>query len=120
MPTAYTWFNSPWLAVFGAFLVFVLLPFGLLFLVALARAARRWRAARRVRDGISFCVRCGYDLRGLDLPRCPECGVLRGFTVPLEDLGLTETEIRAGFARMRARRAADPGSHPSPPPAASP
>lgn len=24
--------------------------------------------------GVPICVPCGYDLRGLDEPRCPECG----------------------------------------------
>ncbi len=27
-----------------------------------------------VRDGFPICVPCGYDLRGLAEPRCPECG----------------------------------------------
>jgi len=40
----------------------------------------RRRALRRVvrcelqRDGVPICIECGYDLRGLDTPRCPECG----------------------------------------------
>lgn len=32
-----------------------------------ARRRRRWREQGR-------CVRCGYDLRMLPIPRCPECG----------------------------------------------
>jgi len=24
--------------------------------------------------GVGYCQRCGYDLRGLPVPRCPECG----------------------------------------------
>ena len=47
------------------------------------------------------CQRCGYDLRGLEIPRCPECGALRGFRVPLEQLGLTEEEVRRGSDRRR-------------------
>lgn len=31
------------------------------------------RMQRRVRTGV--CVACGYDLRGLPEPRCPECGL---------------------------------------------
>ena len=27
-----------------------------------------------VANGIAVCLRCGYDLRSLDDPRCPECG----------------------------------------------
>jgi hypothetical protein len=52
------------------------------------------------------CSKCGYDLRGLDVPRCPECGTLRGFDVPLDELGLTEEEIRTGCERQRRRRTA--------------
>lgn len=33
---------------------------------------RRWREHQRQRRGL--CVSCGYDLRGLPEPRCPECG----------------------------------------------
>lgn len=34
---------------------------------------RGWlRPRRRVQDG--RCTECGYDLRGLSEPRCPECG----------------------------------------------
>lgn len=32
---------------------------------------RRWR--RRRKHGL--CAKCGYDLRGLTKPRCPECGM---------------------------------------------
>ena len=36
---------------------------------------------RRVREqlaakGVPICIECGYDLRGQDVPRCPECGTL--------------------------------------------
>jgi hypothetical protein len=31
---------------------------------------------RRVRK--DRCIRCGYDTRGLTLPRCPECGTFMG------------------------------------------
>ncbi len=31
-----------------------------------------WRYARTHRPGV--CTKCGYDLRGLPEPRCPECG----------------------------------------------
>ena len=36
---------------------------------------RRWRAARRLRDGL--CPSCGYDLRAHQVgARCPECGMV--------------------------------------------
>lgn len=34
------------------------------------RSVRTWL----VQQGYPLCVRCGYDLRGLTDPRCPECG----------------------------------------------
>ncbi len=76
---------------------------GLALLAALIYWQRRRRLTARSKppaDGI-HCVNCGYDLSRLEYPRCPECGALRGFTVPLEELGLTEAEVRAGFARRR-------------------
>ena len=54
-------------------------------------------------------------MKGLDIPRCPECGALRGFKKPLTDLGLTEEEIRAGFARRRREREPRQGSSESQP-----
>lgn len=43
------------------------------FGVPLVIAARRgWRKRDRRRRGL--CLGCGYDLRGLPEPRCPECG----------------------------------------------
>jgi hypothetical protein len=32
------------------------------------------------RRGVPVCIGCGYDLRGQETPRCPECG--RGFAPP--------------------------------------
>jgi len=36
------------------------------------RSCQVRRLKRRLTNGL--CVNCGYDLRGLPLPRCPECG----------------------------------------------
>jgi hypothetical protein len=44
------------------------------------------------KDVVPRCLKCGYDLRGLNYQRCPECGCLRGFTTPVEELPLTEEE----------------------------
>lgn len=56
-------------------------------------------AARResVREKLApkdamLCLKCGYDLRGAPVPRCPECGCLYGFTKTAEELGLDEGE----------------------------
>ncbi len=94
--------TSPLAAVVEVVLVLVVLALGVHFIGALMRDSP-W-VARRKGDDDLVCARCGYDLRGLELPRCPECGTLRGFTVPLAALGLSEPEIREGFARMRAHR----------------
>jgi hypothetical protein len=55
-------------------------PIWCLFLLAvwpavgwLRRYVARVRANRRIARG--ECVACGYDLRGIDADRCPECGV---------------------------------------------
>lgn len=45
--------------------------FGFVPAVALIRRPARRRKLRRK---LGLCVTCGYDLRGLPEPRCPECG----------------------------------------------
>ena len=35
---------------------------------------RRYLREQLVARGIPVCVKCGYDLRGQSVPRCPECG----------------------------------------------
>ena len=72
--------------------------------IGLRRRVRQ-KAARPDAEQLK-CAHCGYNLEGLEIPRCPECGALRGFTVPLDELGLTEEEIRSGFARRKLERAA--------------
>ena len=83
-------------------------------LIALCGAAigilylRKMRRALREKPAEAIaCGKCGYQMDGLSMPRCPECGTLRGFDVPLDQLGLTEGELREGFedtARRRAER----------------
>ncbi len=71
------------------------------------------RRIRRSRHGEApRCLRCGYDLTGQEVPRCPECGALRGFRVPLTNLGLSDAEVRDGFGRTRRERVATPGAPP--------
>ncbi len=69
---------------------------------------RPFRERKKIRDAIrtakdsgALCANCGYNMEGQALPRCPECGALRGFTASVEQLGLTEQEIRKGFDRKR-------------------
>ena len=73
---------------------------------------RRWfRERKNTRDEIrnakesgKLCAACGYNMEGQSIPRCPECGALRGFTASVDQLGLTEEEIRKGFERKREAR----------------
>ncbi|MCG8404804.1 MAG: hypothetical protein MI923_06360 [Phycisphaerales bacterium] len=67
------------------------------------RTLRTWTKREHNEEKVT-CARCGYDLRGLEIPRCPECGTLRGFEVPLVQLGLTEQEIQDAHRRKRERK----------------
>jgi hypothetical protein len=92
------------------FAVLSLSPLVLLIAFVVVRAMRRRRAVRRPRDAPPVrCDRCGYPLEGLPLPRCPECGALRGFTVPIEALGIREDELRT-----RRAEKSDPDSPSAP------
>ena len=57
---------------------------------------------RKAKESGMLCANCGYNMEGQEIPRCPECGALRGFTTSVDELGLTEEEIRSGFQRKRA------------------
>ncbi len=75
------------------------LPTGLVALVGAV-----WRPPRRVGestdDGLEpRCLRCGYSLRGLTVPVCPECACPRGFVRNVTELGMTEQELQ----RMRSQ-----------------
>lgn len=90
----------------------------LVALIVTMRLRRHKRAVWAAEQGQDHdrpvCAKCGYSLAGLELPRCPECGALRGFNVPLEALGLTEEEVREGFARRRRAQAeAEGGTEPA-------
>ncbi|MBI4581406.1 MAG: hypothetical protein HY718_17015 [Planctomycetes bacterium] len=68
------------------------------------RRRRRAAALMREREQMGpFCRKCGYPLRGLNYPRCPECGTLRGFEVPLEQLDLTGEERELIDRKCRGR-----------------
>lgn len=47
---------------------------GLGFQLAFRTPVRRSLREDLVCKGVPICVNCGYDLRGLEEPRCPECG----------------------------------------------
>ena len=76
---------------------------GSLMSVVVRRIFRR-RIERRPQQNSAACVnrcRCGYDLTGVAIPRCPECGRAIGFDKTFEELGLTETEV---FQLVKNRR----------------
>src|SRR5262249_45367691 len=88
-------------------LLYILLLVAVAYIVRVVRI--RWMGRRNRKDDVEpiRCHGCGYDLTSLDLPRCPECGALRGFKVPLTDLGLTEEELRRSIERKRGGAPAD-------------
>lgn len=73
-------------------------------LSSLIRHRRILRASRKSRGAArTVCRKCGYDLTGLSFPRCPECGALLGFDVPVDDLPLTPSERDAIDRRCRGK-----------------
>jgi hypothetical protein len=61
----------------------VLIPAGIAVVLVGVSALMLWRyrrEGRTLRRLEGRCGRCGYDLRGLPEPRCPECGT--PFTLP--------------------------------------
>ncbi len=73
-------------------LALVLSPVFLIIIITYVRW-RRNRSSFRKEEDLPICLHCGYDLRGLSIPRCPECGTLKGFKVPFKDMGIGEKEI---------------------------
>ncbi len=97
--------------------ILVLLLWGLIVWNTWYRRRRKKAEAAAKEDELPRCARCGYDLSRLEYPRCPECGALRGFKVPVEDLGLTDEEVRSGFKKQRETRqtpgqTGGPANHP--------
>ncbi len=80
----------------------------LVLCVMLGRRYRKWKKTRddirRAKESGALCAGCGYNMEGQAIPRCPECGALRGFTTSVDQLGLTEEEIRKGFKRKQEAR----------------
>ena len=75
-------------------------------LVMVSKEFHEWKnkrdEIRKAKESGMICGGCGYNMEGQEIPRCPECGALRGFTTSVDELGLTEDEIRRGFQRKRA------------------
>ena len=82
--------------------------FVLLILVVFIRAIIRLR--RRLvgnRREPALACRCGYNLAGLDIPRCPECGRAIGFNKTFAELGVDEQQVMRHKARQRPRETRD-------------
>lgn len=88
------WF---WVAVTAAGAV----PLAALLRHVKRSAERRARVRKEATDELSVCRKCGYELTGLNVPRCPECGCALGFTKTFEELGLSDDEVREAENRQR-------------------
>jgi hypothetical protein len=68
--------RAPWLFSIMPSSAYMGLALGLGSLLLRGDRLRRIAIARQElnRRGIPVCLECGYDLRGLVGPRCPECG----------------------------------------------
>jgi hypothetical protein len=84
--------------IYLALVIFVLLP-------ALSWIIRvRILKQDRIIDPLC-CERCGYNLQGLSVPRCPECGAAVGFTKTFNELGVDEAEVIRHTDRQRSKSA---------------
>ncbi|MEX0887486.1 MAG: hypothetical protein WD009_13710 [Phycisphaeraceae bacterium] len=71
-----------------------------------------WRLRRNLRSGRradepALACRCGYNLAGLDMPRCPECGRVIGFDKTFQELGVDEREVMRHMAERRQQKQRD-------------
>ncbi len=55
--------------------------------------ATGWREPLRDKKKGRTCLRCDYDLRGLNSYRCPECGAMIGFDKSMKELGISPDEL---------------------------
>ena len=65
-----------------------------IFLFVVRLFARRTLTRPSARQIRARKCRCGYILKGLALPRCPDCGRAIGFDKSFEELGISPEELR--------------------------
>jgi hypothetical protein len=74
----------------------------ILYLRYLPRLVKKRQARAEAIRRRRMCP-CGYDLKGLELARCPECGRVIGFDATPEQLGLTPGELARIAEKHRGR-----------------
>jgi predicted Zn-ribbon and HTH transcriptional regulator len=81
----------------------IVVLFGLYRLIrsVFAKGMQRKLSQWREDDEADRCRQCGYDMRNLDMPRCPECGCARGFDKTFEQLGVDERQVQQHVAHRR-------------------
>ena len=95
----------------GAILLVVIL----LWLIQKLKAVRWRRPERSSQPAIDRCI-CGYELTGLELARCPECGRVRGFNASADELGLTDEQLFLIEQKRRERERQSADIRPTSPP----
>ena len=81
--------------------------FAVLLGISIVRSIRRSIILRRRQqnpepNAVPRCA-CGYELAGLDIARCPECGRVAGFDVTADELRLTDEQLRRAAQKRRER-----------------
>jgi len=83
----FAWKNKYIAATVAMFLGgIVTIPVGLLAIIGSISARRLWTKLNAQDAMKDLCANCSYDLRGTPVPRCSECGCLRGFDKTPEEL----------------------------------
>jgi hypothetical protein len=94
------------------FLLITSLSFGALVVLAIFWGIHRDRQRRRQRIADAYPhyqppptqPHCGYNLTGIEIPRCPECSRAWGFDMASEQIGIREDDVRS-YVRQRRREA---------------
>ncbi len=91
----------------GILLWWLLIVIAVAIVMALIRYVRRRALIKDRLSEARRCDGCGYNLTGITVPRCPECGVVIGFTKTFEQLGIDEAQVRRHVQARREDAATD-------------